>query len=145
MMRIALALAIVSGALTVGCADEETFERVELDLELLHVYAPEGAKSPVCQLHGQVRTNTMVPVAYGFPTQQHGPDYVEATRTQFPNSWNSIPAGCVVIIVNGKSSPTQVVASVCLHCRQAEEKWLSQHEKSRLNNTLHQSLDDSRR
>ena len=129
MNRITFAIALAMGTVLAGCARQETeLSRVfDLDIRPPDVHIPLQAKSRLCQVHGRTLTNVIVPVWYVLPGDR-GAAYYEAERMCFPNSCCRIQGGCLFMIINGRSSPTQAVASVCYACRDAEEKWVKENE-----------------
>lgn len=94
------------------------------------VFIPPEATFQVCVLHGNIRTNGVVPVYYGTPG--FSADYEtfdKAKRASFPNSWTSLHGGCVIEIINGERSATQAVVNICPLCREAAHLWKEQHGK----------------
>jgi hypothetical protein len=117
-MRLpSIPIAILASALLVGC--EERVADVPYDAH----------DSEICRVHGAGRLQAVVPMKYGYP-KSDPPAIVQAQRQAFPNAWLEVHGGCEQSFVPGHESPLQGTVMYCPRCRDAEEKWRRQHEKS---------------
>jgi hypothetical protein len=83
-----------------------------------------GAWEDSCRIHGIPTAFDTVRVVYGLLAE---PGTLQSGRRElFPNSWDSVPGGCVVF----ENSPDSVIVRYCSMCRDAESRWRKSQERS---------------
>ena len=81
------------------------------------------SETRVCPVHRGYLLKDTVPIRYGLPKYPEG--YTNAQYKYFPNSNTYYGGGCVF-----QDKSFQEVY-YCKECREAEARWLSEHESSR--------------
>ena len=74
-----------------------------------------------CEIHGAELKPMIASVSYGFAA--FNDLYLEAQRTQFPNSKMTVGGGCCV-----DSLRFEVKVLACMECRAIEEQWQAKNK-----------------